>query len=772
MYRLLVLFIFSGSFVQAQMGTGQWRLHVPNQQCVDVVYGDGSIFSAYEMGLVEFDLSAHELSSVTSVNGLSDIQISSLCFVNSSKALVIGYENGNIDIYKNNRIVNVPALRLAQIPGSKKINSIIERNGEVFLATDIAVILLDVNKKEIRDTWYPASGNVSVLDLEIRNDTIFALTPNALYTGIRSNIALSDPAQWKKDQRLVELSTEEYKHIELANQELFVIRSDKPYGADTLYRLTSSGAVSVLDPLSSIQLNNMQCQNDKLIISFFDGVKSLDPKTGVLATLVGDYYQFGAYPRPNKVINEGNVLWIADNTSGLVKLENGYFSTARMEGPSKSDFYRMDWFNDRLVIAGGGLSGKSVTFNGSGLQVFEGEKWYLRDRNNMQLWSGKNIWDYLCTAIDPTDKNTIAVGTFSELPLSIMRQGEQVTDLFTPSNSTLKYSSGGIWSLVSDLQYDLSGNLWVVNGYSDQPLNVYTKDQKWLSFDCGAVAKNKFSGKLVVDYEGNKWFSLEGSGIFGYNDNSTVTDPSDDRCVQLNTGKFSGDLPSDHVTAIAVDFDNEIWIGTDNGFAVLYNSEGSFEASPGEYNATRLKLDYEGNVEYVLGNTSITDIEVDGGNRKWIGTANSGIAVLSPNGMEIIHQFTTENSPLISNTILDMEFNQNTGELFIATDRGLISYRSDASIGDPNYSEVKVFPNPVRPGFDGVITIQGIQYDSDIKITDVAQNLIYKTTSNGGTATWNGKTMNGDRVPTGVYLIWTAANEEKGRKVGKVLVVN
>jgi hypothetical protein len=177
-------------------------------------------------------------------------------------------------------------------------------------------------------------------------------------------------------------------------------------------------------------------------------------------------------------------------------------------------------------------------------------------------------------------------------------------------------------------------------------------------------------------------------------------------------------------------------------------------------------------VEFVLGNTSITDIIVDGANRKWIATSNSGLVLLSEDGSEIIEQHTAENSPLISNNILNIKLNNETGELFIITDKGLVSYRTDATYEDPDYKNVVVFPNPARPDFDGPITIQGIRFNSDVKITDVAGNLVYKTTSNGGTATWNGKTLDGVKVPTGVYLIWTAANEGKGRQVGKVLIVN
>jgi hypothetical protein len=174
----------------------------------------------------------------------------------------------------------------------------------------------------------------------------------------------------------------------------------------------------------------------------------------------------------------------------------------------------------------------------------------------------------------------------------------------------------------------------------------------------------------------------------------------------------------------------------------------------------------------MLGATSISDIKVDGGNRKWIATASAGLFLLNSDGTEIIHHFTSENSPLISNNISQLEINHATGEVFINTDLGLISFRSDASQEGDSDASTLVFPNPFKPEHTVPITIQGIKYDSDIRITDSAGNLIYKTTSNGGTAIWNGNNSLGDRVSGGVYFIWTAPNDGKGRKVGTVVVVN
>ena len=278
--------------------------------------------------------------------------------------------------------------------------------------------------------------------------------------------------------------------------------------------------------------------------------------------------------------------------------------------------------------------------------------------------------------------------------------------------------------------------------------------------------------KMIIDFNNNIWFASEDHGMFGYNHNNTIDDPNDDESIHIYTGINSGNLPSSNVTALAADFDGEIWVGTDAGFAILYNASNTFDGNPGDYDVQRVKVTFEGNVEYVLGNTHITDIEVDGGNRKWIATANAGILLLSPDGSEILEQHTTDNSPLVSNNIFDLKLDQNSGELFIITDNGLISYRSDASYEDPTYETYKVFPNPVRPNYSGPVTIQGIRYNSDVKITDAAGNLVYKTTSNGGTAAWNCRSLNGQRVASGVYYIWTATNVGNDKKVGKVLIMN
>ena len=355
-----------------------------------------------------------------------------------------------------------------------------------------------------------------------------------------------------------------------------------------------------------------------------------------------------------------------------------------------------------------------------------------------------------------------------------MNFGQQIDTTYDFTNSPLqKFALGDNgWTCVSDVKYDLDENLWVLNAFTDAPLKMLSKSGKWYTFETGGFTKNVFNRKLIIDKQNNKWFTVFGTGFVGFSDGGTIDDPSDDVYRMVSDGLTSGALPSKEVTALAMDFNNQLWIGTDNGFCILYNAGSILSKEPNSFAAQRIKMRFEGNVEYMLGKTSITDIEVDGGNRKWIATANSGLFLLSPDGSEIIASYTKENSPLISNSILDIKLNQQTGELFIITEEGLVSYRTDASQGDDTYENTVVFPNTLKPDHIYGVTIKGIAYDSDVRFTDAGGNLVYKTTSNGGTAHWDGKTLSGERVKAGVYFIWTAPNEGKGRKVGEFVVIN
>lgn len=772
--RILLFILLIPQLLEAQIGMGEWRLHVPNRKAIDIVTDGTLIFTAFENGLMEYDSNAGEIVMWDNVNGLSDISISSLGFESSTKSVVVGYSNGNIDLIRNNSLTNIPAIVLAPLQGDKKIYKIVEYQNFIYLATGFGIVKIDPEREEVRDTYYPSNSLAPILDIALRGDSIYAITEKKMYSGRLSNPALADPAQWLEDVRVPEILTNtfDYKEIEMINEELYVLYKSVEYAADTVFKVTDSGFEFASPTNFSLEIKGIDNVENRLSV-YIDGV-------GIIFNSDGSYYHvFSPYSpqnfsNPNAAIRLAGNYWLADDKLGLVKyISEGVYENIRFEGPPRNEFFAMDWLKGVLAVVPGGFQSMLPIYVPPGIYFFEDEQWTSKSKEDQVLWQGVPTHDNLSVSINPVNPNQVASGSFSKYGMALIDIDGAVTDTFTRHNSTLEYNSPTAQLyLISDVEFDPDGNLWVLNGFNLNPLKLRTAGGEWFEFFLGSFAAGKQTRGMVVDYNNNVWMSIQNAGLAGYNPGGDIQNASDDKIITLNTGESTGALPSKEVTALAVDFDNELWIGTDNGFAVLYNTEGAFDAGAGGYNAQRIKLEFEGNVEFVLGSTHITDIEVDGGNRKWFGTSNSGVILLSPDGLEIIKQFTMENSPIISNTIIDIEIDHSTGEVFIITDKGLVSYRSDATYEDPEYSDVQIFPNPARPEFDGPITIQGIRYDSDVRITDVAGNLVYRTTSNGGTATWDGMTLQGEKVATGVYLIWTAPNQTKGGYVGKVLVVN
>ncbi|WP_417265030.1 two-component regulator propeller domain-containing protein [Brumimicrobium sp.] len=754
----------------AQIGMGEWRMHISPYSAIDAVKGKDAVYAIMENGLLEHDLDAGEQSIWTVANYLSDVSPSAIAYDEGSANLLVGYENGNLDLIKNNSVYNLPAIVQSTVNGIKKINKIVVNDGSAYLATGVGVVVVNLNKREIRDTYHPSSSEEEFLDIAFYQDSIYVLTASNIYVSSADNSFLADPGQWNVLQNIADYTAfGAYENIEVFNNELFLSYNDDAYEVDTLFKLVNNSPEVFLD---NIEIRGLRANENKFLVSVMGSVLSYD-NAFVLEENVFQYQGIG-FPSPKNAIFVNGDYFIADERWGLVKARNAFMAQRlSFEGPRFNDAFRAKWVKNKLAIATGGFSGKSPSFSlKGGATMLEGE-WSSTVIYDDPMIANSDSWDFICTAINPTDPDEVAYGSYAGVPLVITKNGV-VSDTFVFANSLIEETGNVGWGYISDLEYDDQGNLWVANANANRPLKVRSKEGVWYDFETGTSPKNKITKRLVIDGNDTKWMSVGGAGIVAFNHGESISDAGDDRYRILNTGVNSGDLPSSDIEAIAVDFDNNIWVGTPEGMRVLYNSSNVFDASAGQYNFQKLLIEFGENVEIVLGTTHITSIEIDGANRKWIGTASSGVFLLSPDGLEVVRNFTAENSPLLSNSILDIAIDHNNGEVYFITESGLISYRSDASQGDLEYTNVIVFPNPVKPDYHGPITIQGIAYDSDVKITDVSGKLVYRTHSNGGTATWNGETMDGQRAATGVYLIWTSVDDPdfKGRKVGKVVLIN
>jgi hypothetical protein len=753
-----------------QVGMGQWRMHISPNSAIDVVEGNGVVYTIMNNGMLEFDLNEGEKTVWTVANYLSDVSPSALAYDKGSANLLIGYENGNLDIINKNTVYNLPAIVQSSVNGQKKINRIIVKDGLAYLATGVGIVVVNLSKREIRDTYNPTTSGANFLDLAFFQDSIYALTEAGVYVGEANNSFLADPGQWKLMPNILDYTANgSYTQLEAFDDKLFLAYNHEFYSGDTVFQIVNSSAIIFLDEIEIYGLNGSK---SNLLVSTSGSVYNYDQSL----ILIDNVYQYenAGFPDPQNVCIVGSDYFIADSKWGLIKAKNAFQSSSiSFGGPRYNSAYRAKWIDGTLAVANGGLNGTAPLFSRKGGATMVDDEWTSTVINEQPMLQGTDAWDFISTAINPKNTKEVAYGSYSAVPLVMANEGV-VTDTFVFSNSLIEETGNVGWGYISDIEYDSKGNLWVANANAVKPLKVRTEDGLWFDFNVGSAVNSKITGRLLIDNNNTKWMSVIGTGLLAFNEGDNIDDASDDNFRLLTTTTNNGALPSASVEAIAEDFDGNIWIGTPEGMRVLYNATNVFDASPGQFEFQKLLIEFGENVEIVLGTTHITAIEIDGANRKWIGTASSGVFLLSPDGLAVERNFTAENSSLLSNSILDITINQKNGEVFFITEDGMISYRSDASQGDSEYESVNVFPNPVHPEYSGPITIQGIAYNSDVKITDVSGKLIYKTISNGGTATWSGKTLDGKRAATGVYLIWTSIDdpEFKGRQVGKVVLIN
>lgn len=756
------VFVITANVI-AQIPMQSWRVHFSVFNAVGVASDKNAIYHAASNGIVKYSTDDNSIEMLSVANGLSDLGISTIS--GNDSLVFVGYSNGNIDLINENTVTNIPWIRLAEISGNKQIYDAKFVDELIYISTGFGIVVYDILKNEVKDTYYPNS-NATVHSTAIHNDTIFAATENGIYYAALIQPFLNDFNNWTKKTDLPSsIVNGEFSEITSFGTKLVFVYNSATYDADTIYYL-ENGTTNKYG--NSTTVTNLTAQGDQLFVTQFGSIDIIDENM-----IQTDFiYQYNAgIPEPIGCIKKDNFMWVADKNHGLVKLTNNWSNDVIYKNSLYTDgCYRLDIQYGKVLVAGGGLTHNQVNnYFRNGIYQFESETWTNYNHETSDSIDYNKDWDFISVAINPNNTDQMAFGSASQGGLKYISDGTSITEVFNQSNSTLEINGSNY--TISDIRFDESGNMWVVCS-GVEPLKVMTPQGDWYSFSLGSAAKDKFPYRLFIDSNGNKWVGISNAGLFAFNENGTLADQSDDQLRSFSTTEGSGNIPSVYVKSITEDLDGEIWIGTEEGMVVLYSTDKIYDGTYGEYDFNPILIEVNGEVEKLLGTTYITALTVDGGNRKWIGTNSSGVFCLSPDGTEEIYRFDTENSPLVSNNVLDIRVDHLSGEVYFATDKGLVSFRSDASIFDEDFENVTVFPNPVRPDFSGPITIQGLGYQSDVKITDISGNVVYKTTSNGGTAIWDGKTLTGERVQSGVYLVWAASVDGKGKEVAKILFMN
>jgi len=787
LFRSLCIFISLTLNFTAQAGlpTGEWKTHMSYVEGQSLAVSENKIYVLASGSLFSYGLQDNALETYSTVTGLNDVYISEIAYSEQDETLVICYENGNIDLMSSQGISNIPYLKLKAVYGSKQINAIDIYDGKAYISTSIGVLNLNIAKAEISETYTLSNGETNnVNGVAIFDGEIYAASDNGLYKASMQSLNLQNFAEWSLAS---DLSTASSQVLDITTFKDHLIVAQYLEGESyqyQVYRLGNDNSWSRLAQLGNFikfgqseDLLTMSCYSEIAVFNqYFTLQSSIKNYNFLTLEFTGQNTPkaYAAIP-----LSDGS-FGIADEEQGLVIYAAGSESQSIYpDGPATNTIWDIDITENILRTVHGAVEADyDITRTPGAISTLEDDTWHFIDTNRgvpAHPWGS----DMLAVATDPNDLNRYYVNSFHKGLIEFYN--DSYVTRYTTSNSTLvdvATDPGAIRNL--GVCFDDDNNLWLTNSNVDEKIHMRNEEGEWFSF----TPSNTDDAKIVEDITftdgGLLWIVTPywGKGIIVYDHKGTYDDSSDDESKYFSVYGSNSDgtteLVSDQVYEIEKDNDGNLWVGTDNGIAIYYSPDDVFESS-GTPIASRVNIprnDGTGYGDYLLANESVFAIAVDGGNRKWLATESSGVYLVSSDGLDEIAHFTKENSPLLSNTVRTVEINQESGEVYFATEAGLISYQADASSGNSDYSDLKVYPNPVREDFFGDVTITGLVEETTVKITDITGNLVNQTSSNGGTATWNCKNFRGERVGTGVYLIFCSDPDGTQSAMTKIMVVN
>lgn len=769
--------------LSAQVAVGSWQEYIALNDVFDVITIDNKVIAAASTGLFMVDNEEGVLTKYTKLNALSDVGITAVCAIPSSNKVIIGYSNGNIDVFKDGTSTNIPDLLNKTLTTSKTINYITVINDLAYCATDFGILVLDYTKNEISDTYYigEEASDVEVYQIATFNDSIYAATASGVYGAPVDSELLSYYETWEN----INDDESEYSSVVAFSDSL---RTTKVNSNNTVsVKSYKDGNWST--PVGQTYSNFNKWDSNESYISLvttgtiynFNSTFSLVKK---LTTLQTEDETFT--PSYSSVCYLNDEAWIGDSNSGLFKKGKEDYDTQYLpNGPASNNSFKIAASANKLYSVRGISHILTATTYSAEMSIFDNNEWInLTTESDTTLNGKSNLCDI---AIDPTDENRVYIAS-SRSGIFELYNNEFV-NYYTENNSTVQ--NYGSWRIINSVACDENGNLVAANQVNTEyPIVCYQKNSNvWSSFDYQTdelLECLSWINKLISVGNGQFWgiTIYPTSGLFIFDTNNELDDSSnhlfrsaetstlDDRHTTIKLWDDEGDTYDCVPNCLALDKNNYIWVGTDDGPLVYYQPYDAFEDEKPV--ASRVKIarnDGSGLADYLLASVNITAIAIDGANRKWMGTDGDGVYLISSDGTNNLLHFTVEDSPLLSNTINSIAIDPSSGVVYFATTKGIVSYRGTAIEGKEDYSKVYAYPNPVKPEYEGSITITGLMEESTVKITDVSGKIVYQAVSTGGQLVWDGKNMYNDRVKSGVYLVFATNADGSESVTTKIMII-
>ena len=723
--------------------------------------GDGQIYGVAQNSLLSYDPNSNEVTTITTVDGLLGDEINALTVTDNF--IVIGYSNGMLGIHRlidGSVTLDSSILRNLSIEiEDKTIHSFLVQDQTLYVSAGYGISKYDLSTNRFIDSYFFGVGNsaIQVNQTALVGEFLYAATEEGLYKANTNDPNLVLESAWNK------IADGQWKSVELVNNAILgVVQS----GSEVIcYVLTDNVAAEY--HRESGTLLGVEVSDTELVLSFSNTILAINDSLSVrtLASSSGSL----SGQRFTSATKFGNELFIGTSSSGLLLHNPSETRVVSPSGPLMNDIFEISVLpNEELWIAHGAFSKyyNPYPLNAYGVSHYSEGSWQNLPFN--ALLGARSI---VSVVPNPTNPSQVFACSMHHGLLEI--NDGLVTNLWNQTNSGLEsldpielnenpnYRSVRI----RDVAFDSEGSMWSITSFVGKGLKKRTVNGDWESVDLtGLIPINRASGysKLVISPNDEVYFGSALYGLIGYSEiNGTPV---------LRSLDVANNLPTVDVRSVALDFDDNLWIGTTEGLRVLYNASRLFTQSG--LSASTLILDEGGNVGELLANQFINAIEVDGNNQKWVATNGAGVFLFAEDGKNTLQHFTKDNSPLPTNSIRSLAYEPQSGKIYMGTPNGLVAFQGDAYNPSENLKEIEVYPNPVRPGYKGLLTIRGLQAKCVVKITDIIGNAVFETTSTGGSVQWDLRSFTNERVRSGVYLIFMTTSDGLDSAVEKVMIIN
>ena len=756
------------------LAIGEWRQHLPWQRSVYVTQSPESIYYATEWAVAEISKSDRSVRFITKVEGLSDVGINLVRYCPAAEALVISYTNNNLDLYypADGSVLNLPFIQKnPNVIGDKKIYDVFFDGSDAYFACGFGVLKFDMKAAEAK---YTVFTGMAVKSVAVAGNKIWMGTDDGMFSLPEDDDNPADFGRWEA------MGSAQGFPAGIPVTATCVWNNQLVFGAgNKLYRLTGSVPEELVS-IAGREIRYLTAEGAGLMAGWYNpanfGIGTVEylETDGNRSEIHGPCN--AEFPLYGIEVGNGQ-FWLSDQNDGfrVFNKNQGTCEQFTFNSPYRHIASDISIAGNKVYIATPGAKSNLEPLYEfrSGIYIYEDSQWSrFNGETNPEIKPfdcDKDMWR---VAAHPAEPDKFYVGSFVGGLTEATVPGA-TAQCYNKTNSILRDAgaSGTNRTAIGGLAFDQDNNLWISNFGASAPIAVKKADGTWKNFT-GAPASSVL--QVAIDQNGYKWFVLAfNAGIMVYDSGTSLDDPSDDRYKIISTANSV--LPTNTINCITVDLDGDVWVGTQQGVVSFECGSNIFSNDAPCASGRRRIVNVDGFNGYLLETEDVKTIAVDGANRKWFGTTN-GIFVQSPDGLEQVARYTNTNSPLFDNSVTDIAINQLSGEVWIGTEKGVLSLRSGAVEGTKiNRPTAYAYPNPVQPGYDGPIAIYGLARDANVKIADVAGNLVYEGKALGGQAVWNGRDYLGNRVKSGVYLIFATSEatfDEPDAIMVKIVILN